>query len=181
MLSHVAIGRGTQNYTCADSTDAQIPAANGATATLFNVTCMATPKQPYPQILSGLPNIALRYAVPTAPLKAAEELLTGHHYFTDKTTPFFTLDTPEHQWGTVTCKKDSAQNAPNPTADVPWLKLTAKSTSGCTISEVFRVNTAGGVAPATCKGMPANFEVQYAAAYWFWSNPNPTPSNGTSY
>jgi hypothetical protein len=128
---------------------------------------------PYPQLLASMPQIALRFPIPTTNTVAATEaFLSGHHFFADKTTPEFDLNTEKHQWGTVQLKKDSAQSAPNPAKDVPWLKLTAKTVDGCSIAEVYRVNTAGGVAPATCKDQPASFEVQYAASYWMWSNPN---------
>lgn len=51
---------------------------------------------------------------------------------------------------------------------MPWLKLTARSGATGNLEEVYRVNTAGGNPPATCAGMPATFEVQYAAEYWFY-------------
>lgn len=35
-------------------------------------------------------------------------------------------------------------------------------------SQVYRVVTAGGVNPKSCQGMPASFEVEYAAQYWFY-------------
>ncbi|RYO55144.1 hypothetical protein AA0116_g9626 [Alternaria tenuissima] len=36
------------------------------------------------------------------------------------------------------------------------------------IDTVYRVETAGGNKPATCKGMPASWEVKYAAQYWVY-------------
>jgi hypothetical protein len=38
-----------------------------------------------------------------------------------------------------------------------------KSGSYGDLQEIYRVNTAGGNPPATCAGMPATFEVEYAA------------------
>lgn len=165
----ITIGRGTQNYTCANETTA--PVANGAIATLFNVTCLAGP---YPGLLSLMPGIALKFPTPDPNniLSPANAFLSGVHLFTDATTPFFNLNTASHSYGAVGCKKLNATDAPNKVKDVPWLKLSSKSREGCTISEVYRLNTAGGVAPATCKGMGSNFEVQYAAEYWFYDNPN---------
>jgi len=167
-LSHIAIGRGTQNYTC--SNDTAIPSATGAVATLFNVTCLAGP---YPQLLSVMPEIALRFPVPdpTNVLSPANLFLSGHHYFSDVTTPVFSLNTNAHSWGTVGCKRLNGTDAPNKAKDVPWLKLSSKTRDGCTISEVYRLNTAGGQPPATCKGQPKEITVQYAAEYWMWSNP----------
>ena len=46
---------------------------------------------------------------------------------------------------------------------VAWLKLITRSGATGNLEEVYRVNTAGGSPPATCAGMPAAFEVQYAA------------------
>jgi hypothetical protein len=144
--------------------------ANGAVATLFNVTCMASP---YPQLLSALPQIALKFPIPTTNTVAATDaFLSGHHFFTDKTTPEFNLNTDKHQWGLAQLKKDSQTNAPNPAQDVPWLKLVTKTAEGCSIAEVYRVDTAGGVAPATCAGQAPDIEVQYAATYYMYSKPD---------
>jgi hypothetical protein len=47
---------------------------------------------------------------------------------------------------------------------VKWLFL--KDTKGLShggIDTVYRIETAGGAAPATCKGQPASFEVKYTA------------------
>jgi len=171
-LNHIAIGRGTQNYTC--SNDTAVPLAVGALATLFNVTCLAGP---YPQLLNLMPDIALKFPVPDPSnvMSPANLFLSGHHYFTNLTTPFFDLNTNQHSWGTVACKKLSTADAPNKATDVAWLKLSSQSRDGCTISEVYRLNTKGGQPPATCKGMPQAFTVQYAAEYWMWSNPGSSP------
>jgi hypothetical protein len=52
---------------------------------------------------------------------------------------------------------------PSGSAAVPWLKLLAKDGATGGIKEVYRVDTAGGSAPATCQGQPANIQVQYSA------------------
>ncbi|RAL60788.1 hypothetical protein DID88_009893 [Monilinia fructigena] len=52
---------------------------------------------------------------------------------------------------------------------VPWLKLTARNGATGGLQEVYRVNTAGGNPPATCADrLGSNFNVQYAAEYWFY-------------
>jgi hypothetical protein len=170
ILDHIAVGRGTQNYTCDNATSTAIPKAIGAVATLFNVTCMAGP---YTSLLDVLPSIALKFPVPdaNAVLSPANLFLSGHHYFTNATTPFFNLNTAGHNWGLMGCSKLNATNAPKTDTDVPNLKLATKTRDGCAISEVYRLNTAGGQPPKTCSGMPKSFEVQYAAEYWFWNNP----------
>jgi hypothetical protein len=144
--------------------------AVGAVATLYNTTCLAAYA---PQLLSVLPGISYRFPIPGVPATATatDSLTSGHHYFTDNTTPFFNLDTDEHQWGMAAMKKTNATNAPNASSDVPWLKLTTKTATGCTISEIYRVNTVGGQPAKTCANQPSNIEVQYAAEYWFYSGP----------
>src|ERR1700753_1303994 len=84
-LSHVAIGRGTQNYSCADSTANTVPVQVGALASLFNATCVAGQ---FPQLLSMLPGIAYNFPVPDSTVGAGNVFLSGHHYFTNATTPF---------------------------------------------------------------------------------------------
>lgn len=168
-LSHVVVGRGTQNYTCASSTAAHTPVAAGAVATLFNTTCIAGMA---PALLKAIPQIALRFPIPTSEgAQATDRLTAGHHWFSNLTTPFFKLDTEAHTWGSVWVKKGAAGDAPNKAKDIPWLKLLAVDKAGCSISEVYRLNTAGGLAPTNCEGQKPNFEVQYAAEYWFYSAP----------
>jgi hypothetical protein len=149
-----------------------VPVQVGANATLFNVTCLAPG---FPDLLNALPPIAVNLPIPdtSSPASPGAELLSGYHYFTNKTTPFFDLDTDNGQFGAVHCTKKDTSAAPNAAADVPWLHLTANDAEGCTISEVYRLGTSGGVAPASCANQPSNIYVQYAAQYWFWSSPAP--------
>lgn len=48
---------------------------------------------------------------------------------------------------------------------VPWLKLATRLGATDGLEEVYRINTAGGSAPATCAGMPLAFQIEYAAEY----------------
>ncbi|KAI1326886.1 hypothetical protein F5Y16DRAFT_220088 [Xylariaceae sp. FL0255] len=183
VLKHVAIGRGTQNYTCDLSNATAAPAQVGALATLFNASCVAAS---YPSVMQQLPRLALAYNVTTAddgaPATTQDSLgptnmyVSGKHLFLNTTTPFFNLDTTNGEYGQAAAHKTSSVTAPTdaPTgqqgeAAVTWLKLEAnpgQATGG--LANVFRVNTAGGSPPASCSGMPATFQVQYAAEYWFW-------------
>lgn len=69
-----------------------------------------------------------------------------------------------------------SNKGPDGSKPVPWLKLQTQTPNGDVnpaddlggVKEVYRVNTAGGAAPSTCNGMPATFEVQYAAEYWIF-------------
>ncbi|KAI1183810.1 hypothetical protein F5B17DRAFT_434244 [Nemania serpens] len=177
VVKHVAIGRGTQNYTCDTSNATAVPVANGAVATLFNASCVAST---YPDILHMLPRLALSFDLPaslaastsssSAKLGPTDLLVSGRHFFTNVTTPFFNLDTDRYRIGEAPCSK---LNASGPPADapkgrkgenaVPWLRLAANPGATGGIQEVYRVETAGGSAPATCAGQPAAFQVQYAA------------------
>ncbi|CRK45450.1 hypothetical protein BN1723_006616 [Verticillium longisporum] len=38
---------------------------------------------------------------------------------------------------------------------------------------IYRLTTAGGSPPSSCAGQPESFQVQYAAAYWFYAGPAP--------
>lgn len=169
-LRHIAIGRGTQNYTCASSTANDIPVANGAQATLFNVTCDAARLNV--QVLSDVTRIALNYAVPTVP--EAEKRKSGIHEFTEKKIPLFNLKTDNANYGYVQATPDTVRSAApkeaskgvNGFGSVPWLKLNAVEGN---YKEVYRVNTAGGMAPKTCDGQASSIKIDYSAEYWFYA------------
>lgn len=124
--------------------------------------------------MNSLPGFALQFDLgsnPAAPNPANIEV-SGHHFFTDAGVPFFNLDTTTQQIGTLPCAKKGSSNAPanaikgqgnKGDGAVAWLKLTAIDGATGDLESVYRVNTAGGNPPKTCKGMPALFEVQYAA------------------
>lgn len=183
VLKHVAIGRGTQNYTCDLSNSTAIPTAVGAVATLFNASCIAAT---YPDLLNMLPRVALAFnltnsesgdyadnlvpASTDARMAPGNYMISGHHYFLTTTTPFFNLDTTNGNLGEVPAAKNASVNAPadaaigqNGEKAVAWLKLTADQGATGRIQEVYRVETAGGSQPSTCTGMAAQFEVQYSA------------------
>ncbi|KAG0158610.1 hypothetical protein PDIDSM_6125 [Penicillium digitatum] len=157
---YVALGRGTQNYTCADSTAKSTPTAIGAIARLYNATCIAAN---LPDLLANLPDLSYKTSLPTneyASFLPANLELLGHHFFYDATTPEFNLNTtPKKQDGIVMTKKGGAIDAPSAT----------DGTVG-NYKSVYRVDTAAGLPPKTCKGMPAAFEMQYAANYFFFGS-----------
>lgn len=70
-------------------------------------------------------------------------------------------------------KKGGAIDAPSTApagkyGAVPWLYLTSTDGTVGNYKSVYRVDTAAGSAPATCKDMPPTFEIQYAANYYFF-------------
>ncbi|KAK2612899.1 hypothetical protein QQS21_001010 [Conoideocrella luteorostrata] len=172
-VRHVAVGRGTQNYTCDPNNADAAPKTAGAKATLFNASCIAAL---YPDILSSISGMAVHFKLEeTERLGPTVMAKSGVHYFSDSSTPFFNLDTSKEEIGQVPCAKNSSSNAPSTAAvgqlgekAVTWLRLTTKDGTTGDIKDVYRVDTAGGSPPATCKDMPAKFEVEYAAVYWFW-------------
>jgi hypothetical protein len=146
----------------------------GAIATLYNATCVAST---YPDLLAVLPNVALQFNLTTADqaiLSPSNLAISGHHYFSNLTTPAFNLDTTAMDLGIIPCSKNNTVAAPAGSplgqnnqgyGSVAWLKLLARDGATGNIEEVYRVNTAGGSPPATCSGMPAAFQIQYAAEY----------------
>jgi hypothetical protein len=170
-LKHVGIGRGTQNYSCTANATAA-PVSLGAVATLYNATCIAST---YPDLLAQLPNVALQFNLTSADqatLSPSNLAISGHHYFSNSTTPTFDLNTASMQLGFAPCSKNNTVSAPSGASvgqgdvgfgAVTWLKLVTRVGTTGNLEEIYRVNTAGGNPPATCAGMPATFEVEYAA------------------
>ncbi|KAI9857653.1 MAG: hypothetical protein M1813_008073 [Trichoglossum hirsutum] len=179
-LSRVVLGRGTQNYTCnAGSSDK--PAAGGAVAILYDSSCLASY---HPSLLHELSGAFLQVQSSTEYLAAAilqrmssEHIVAGHHYFSGPTTPVFDFRVKDGDKDVFCGKKATNVSPPdwsikgkNNEGDgaVDWLKLdTVDGTSG--FKEGYRMVTAGGNPPPTCKDKPAAFEVDYAAEYWFYS------------
>ncbi|KAH6654999.1 hypothetical protein BKA67DRAFT_656965 [Truncatella angustata] len=179
-LKHVAVGRGTQNYTCDTTNSTAVPVAAGALATLFNASCIVSS---YPDLANMITKMALQFTLTAeeSRLGPSNLLISGQHYFTNATTPFFNLDRPNLQLGEAPTQKLNATNAPSDAAKgpdgaaaVPWLKLSTRNGATGDLQEVYRVETAGGSAPATCAGKTATFEVQYSAQYFFFAGPKPT-------
>ncbi|RMZ68654.1 malate dehydrogenase [Pyrenophora seminiperda CCB06] len=171
-LRHIAIGRGTQNYTCASASSSDVPKAVGAKASLFNATCDAARLNLI--TLGQVTDLSLNYAIPTSP--EAEQRLSGHHQFTAAGVPLFMLETPGADYGRIEAKVDVKSAAPttaskgtNTLGSVPWLKLSATTDGSWAYKEVYRVHTAGGVAPDNCQGIQGSFTVEYSAQYWFYA------------
>jgi hypothetical protein len=123
-------------------------------------------------MMAGITTLALNYAVPTGP--EAAQRLTGHHEFTEKGIPLFKLNLGPVNYGYVQAKPDQVKSAAPKQANlgtsqlgsVPWLKLNAIEGD---YKEVYRVHTAGGMAPTTCEGIQGPFTVEYSAQYWFYA------------
>ncbi|KAJ4325017.1 hypothetical protein N0V94_000901 [Neodidymelliopsis sp. IMI 364377] len=146
-LISVAHGQGTQNYTCITPTST--PSAIGAIAELFDASCeIANPSE-------AQNNIVQAAAI-------------GHHFFADLTTPDFDIS----DLGNTKTKKIEEVAAPNPSADIKWLRLQAQATESTSqVKYIYRLNTVGGLAPANCEGRAEGevVTVQYEAQYWIYA------------
>jgi hypothetical protein len=166
------LGKGTQNYTCADSTAASVPKANGAKADLYDASCLA---ENYPDLLHSLPPILLdlntdveEYLLKRLRINQ-DKLKVGFHYFSNPTTPVFDFQRSK-KGGIFVGLKTQNVTAPSTASygengAVDWLRINAidGTTNGCVTA--YRVVTAGGKAPATCEGLKKNIEVPYATEY----------------
>ncbi|KAH7082529.1 hypothetical protein BKA63DRAFT_395547, partial [Paraphoma chrysanthemicola] len=182
-LKYVVLGIGTQNYTCTGSPDAA-PGTTGATATLYDI---GTQLNNDPMAKWKIPSISpLALSLSAYPVALDWSLksqgynnLLGHHFFASvngASTPTFALDQlvapyPMAQVGKLNDTAAPASACPGLQGEgtVKWLYL--KDTKGLSqggIDTVYRLETAGGMAPATCKGKPASFEVKYTAQYWIF-------------
>lgn len=171
-LASIVIGRGVQNYTCGNDSTAA-PVANGAIAILYEASCIAMDD---PDVLASLPAQALALPLPNDP---EEDLMcgaqplerAGHHFFNSAKTPTFDFtETGDEELGLGLVTVNQRSPAPDPANAVPWLFLTRVDGSDGPIQSIYRLNTAGGVAPPTCADQPASISVEYAAQYWVFSS-----------
>lgn len=178
-----------QNYTCTSPKNATAtPTALGAIATLYNVSCQASiSANTLAYVADTVAKISLDSFGPVLFPASPSSLISGYHYFADATTPTFNLNVDSTNLGVIFSEKKANVTAPtyagtgaDGSKAVPWLKLTAKKPPGTDsdidpenvggVQEVYRVNTAGGAAPATCAGIEGTtFTRQYSAEYWFWA------------
>lgn len=188
-LKFITIGHGVQNYTCPPLSNPQnssvAPVAIGALATLYDVTPLALLS---PHLISQLPPLAASlpltssFIVPNTPLfldGVGTFPVLGGHFFAADATPIFDLFTAGAKIASTVVKKVSAPAESDKglegTGAVPWLALSKKVDADGTavvgtvgLSQVFRVDTAGGNPPTTCAGIEGTISVPYAAAYHFY-------------
>ncbi|KAJ5499276.1 malate dehydrogenase [Penicillium expansum] len=178
-LKYVALGRGTQNYTCLsngslNSNITIMPKATGAAATLFDASCIASSSlsllHEVPALISATPLESLAFmAALVGQGTRSTNLIIGEHYFNAAGDPVFDMRlSGSNSWAATS--KIASTSAPKlksgSSGDVPWLKLGYKK--GNDIREVYRVVTSQGDPPSTCSGQDATIQVDYAAEYWFY-------------
>ncbi|KAJ5650758.1 uncharacterized protein N7484_004481 [Penicillium longicatenatum] len=177
-LKYIALGRGTQNYTCENSTSSAIPVSVGAAATLFDASCIAakslTLLHEMPAVFGETPTGSLAFlAELLSHTTNSSDLIIGEHYFNAAGYPVLDLRLSGSQDWVVATKNasvDAPQISSSTCQNVAWLELDRKpgNCSGNGIEKVYRVNTYQGSAPSTCAGLNKTIEVQYAAEYWFY-------------
>lgn len=170
-LKHIFLGRGTQNYTCA--TASSVPVAAGALATLYDVSCLANNDKTRAQLANKfIPDLLGKFS------KSVESLLpakaspahAGIHYFRADGAPVFVLnDGCSIAAGKVAgCAAPITATGNANGAAVDWLKLARRETEvSAGIEEVYRVQTAGGRAPAACTA-EGWITVDYVTEYWMY-------------
>lgn len=179
-LKYVVLGVGTQNYTCLTDDENAAPGTTGATAELYDIGTYlnnnAFARWTIPSISPLALSLAAMPARFTQNLQSlGYEHMIGHHFFAGA-APTFALDQlsspyPETVLGKLAETDAPTSSCPGNDAEgaIKWLYL--KDTKGLSrggIDTVYRIETAGGNKPATCKGRKKTFEVKYSAQYWIF-------------
>ncbi|KAF3932484.1 hypothetical protein ABW19_dt0207410 [Dactylella cylindrospora] len=172
-LGKLVIGVGSQNYSCENG----VPVANGAVAVLYDISCAASTDIDFANTLT-------RLAVHTPPDAQAQGLrvfqtmigaqfTTGFHFFKgDFATPAFEFLDKTRFYGKVDGKVPAlagsdAGKKPDAYGAVPSLRLVSKPGMGSTYTSVYRLHTAGGIAPTKCD-WTGQYQIPYAAQYWLY-------------
>ncbi|KAF2732896.1 hypothetical protein EJ04DRAFT_469465 [Polyplosphaeria fusca] len=180
-LKYVMLGIGTQNYTCTPGNDTAVPGTTGAVATVYDIGTRLNTDPMAQWKIGSISGLALSLSAYPKILEGylqsqGYQKILGQHYFT-QTTPTFSLNKVlPLPYPIAFVTKDDAMDAPKSSCPgtknegaVKWLKLSDKDgRSQGAVNTVYRLETAGGSNPPTCKGMKATFEVPYAAQYWVY-------------
>ncbi|KAH6917750.1 hypothetical protein BKA70DRAFT_1455536 [Coprinopsis sp. MPI-PUGE-AT-0042] len=177
-LSFVTIALGTQNYTC---TDAGTYTSAGAVAQMFDISCLIrTPvADALPDLLwavwQNAPSFLTTQAIIKFVLPTNTPLALGQHYFIPNPitgqgiSPKWDLTSQGPYKGNpdayVVGARAGGAPAPVPTRDVDWLALNA--IQGSLATQVYRTDTRGGLAPASCTP-GATAAIKYVSKYWFF-------------
>ncbi|KAG8742677.1 hypothetical protein FRC10_001033 [Ceratobasidium sp. 414] len=180
-LVYVALGMGTQNYTCG-STGTFTSA--GAVAKLFDISCLANTGSLFANI-QNMAFDAASTAKGAALVSKIESLIKstplalGDHYFIPNPAVNGTGLSPEFDFragvkkgdptGFAVVKKIANSASPAGTANVDWLALQniGGTIGGSLANNVMRLDTKSGQPPASCTPN-STIAVPYAAKYWFY-------------
>ncbi|EME46398.1 hypothetical protein DOTSEDRAFT_42920 [Dothistroma septosporum NZE10] len=190
-LQYIQLGLGFQNYSCsaASNTWIQTVPSAGAIAQLYDITALVSQMttdsytsntlKSFQTCLTNTkctPSVSNGYCDQCHIIAAAAFQLgsDGEHFFDQLNgaqTPNFAVANDF-----LSAKKVGAVQAPqeaykggNGLGAVAWLYLVDNG-SGRThgLESVYRVHTAGGVAPSSCSNPGSQLQVPYAAEYWFY-------------
>ena len=164
----MALGIGTQNYTCSE--ESTTPTPNGAIATLYDISCTVATVPSAAHCLSALALKAGAHSgYPPIPFGMGYEEIGTHYFSPDSKTAIFKFDLNSQSFEFAGGR---LENIPAPydavTGTVDWLKLGRTpelESQSCSIQWVYRVFTAGGKAPGTCMGLQQEHTVDYVTEY----------------
>jgi len=171
-FSFLGVAIGVQNYTCNATSSTYVNV--GAVATLADASCLPT----FAAVSEAAKCAFTAWSAAPASTSAAALFasirapILGQHYF--ETNPV-TGSGLSPKWdfradalkgnanGFVDAAKVNQLAAPSGASDVPWVQLA--SIAGKLATQIYRVDTHGGVAPATCTPGSAPISVKYSATY----------------
>lgn len=180
-LVYVALGLGTQNYTCGPTGTFT---SAGAVAKLFDISCLAKTGP----IFASIQDVAFDAASTAkgaalvgkiASLIKSKPITLGDHYFIPNPAPNATGLSPEFDFragvkkgdptGFAVVKKIASSPSPAGAANVDFLALQniGGTIGGSLANNVMRLDTKGGQPPASCTPN-STIAVPYAAKYWFY-------------
>ena len=144
-LKYIALGRGTQNYTCENSTASAIPVAVGAAATLFDASCIAakslTLLHELPAVIGSTPLGSLAFLVDLLGYSTeTPDLILGEHYFNAAGDPVLDLRLSGlSDWvvATKNASVDAPQISKTVNQNVAWLELDRKRGKGIAVSNTY--------------------------------------------
>lgn len=186
-LQYVGLGIGIQNYSCASTT--ATPKSIGAIATLFDATeFLQQCGNPKSSKLSARylkaylkQDCQASQNLDDSSCQDAANLLhlptLGNHYFGSVNgagVPFFNIDNGDflsaQKVGVSPAPATAFNGGKNAFGPVDWLFLPSDGSDRTVgLSEVYRINTAGGNAdPQGCASGDAVLSYKYAAEYWFY-------------
>ncbi|KAG9124061.1 hypothetical protein FRC07_012999 [Ceratobasidium sp. 392] len=180
-IVYVALGMGTQNYTCGS---AGTFTTAGAVASLFDISCLVnTP------VFNNIQNITFDAASTTrgaallsklGPILNRPPVKLGDHYFVPNPAVGGTGINPDFDFrdgvkkgdptGFAVLKKSASVPSPAGSTNVDWLSLqdiAPGPIGGLLANNVLRVDTRSGQPPASCTPN-ATIAVPYAAKYFFF-------------
>ncbi|KAJ7250605.1 hypothetical protein C8J57DRAFT_677209 [Mycena rebaudengoi] len=177
--SFIGLAIGNQNYTCGST---GTYTSVGAVAELFDISCLYG--SPEFEKLQDIAYTMWKFAPPAAPISVIIEYMAsfhasfvlGQHYFIPAASgtgvspkwDFSSAALEGHPDAFVVAAKAGGLPAPTGPKDVDWLAL--NGVQGKLATQVFRLNTAGGVPPASCNPGSSPISVKYASTYWLYGS-----------